>query len=378
MRYASNLYLEGWGSETIHIPSPFFENYNGRDIKMRILNNINSSHFNELKSLVKEADELHIISPFLMESFDVFFDEIIAQSGVKQIVLTTTLRDDDSDLFKKANSLYSFSVNCMNRTIAYRIHIDNKLHGKIYIASKDSNPIRGIITSANFTDRGLNHNHEWGVQIDDSASLKQIIADLSKVSSHALTNEELHNIIIKIDSFAQNAGMPTELKFKLEINSFIKHKVPEKASDVRYFIKPLGSSDQHFKHTRKISNDIELMHFSKRRPNSVRIGDILICYGVGTAKLLGYFEVLSEPYTRDHERWPWEVKAKNLAPKYSQSWVSFENTISSIQASFDPKLAVTYVGGKTLGALQFGADKIRLSEEFAQHVISIIESSVYN
>lgn len=344
---------------------------------MKILNNIDSSHFNEIKDLVRDADEFYIISPFLMESFDVFFDEIIAPSGVRRIVLITTLRDNDPDLFKKANSLYSFSVSCLTRSIAYRVHVDNKLHGKIYIASKDGNPIRGILTSANFTDRGLNHNHEWGVQIDDPAPLKQIIADISKVSSHDLTNEELHNIIVKVDSFSQNSGVPTVPKISLEVNNFIKHKVTDTKTDIRYFIKPVGFSDEPFETTRTLSSGVEVMHFSKRRPNSVRVGDILICYGVGTTRLLGYFEVISEPYIWDeNSRWPWEVKAKNLYPKYSQSWMSFDNTISSIQASFNTKLAVTYVGGRTLGALQFGADKIRLSDEFAQHVISIIEGSV--
>ncbi|MFI8711990.1 restriction endonuclease PLD domain-containing protein [Brevibacillus brevis] len=343
---------------------------------MKILNNIDSSHFNEIKDLVRDADEFYIISPYLMESFDVFFDEIIVPSEVKRIVLISTLRDNDPDLFKKANSLYSFSVNCLTRMIAYRIHVDNKLHGKIYIASKEGSPIRGIITSANFTDRGLNHNHEWGIQIDDTTPLKQIITDISKVSSHALTHEELHNIIVKIDSFSQN-GVPSAPKINLEINSFIKHKVVETKTDIRYFIKPVGFSDEPFETTRTLSSGIEVMHFSKRRPNSVRIGDMLICYGVGTTKLLGYFEVISEPYIWDEKsRWPWAVKAKNLSPKYSQSWMSFENTISSIQASFDSRFPVTYVGGKTLGALQFGADKIRLSEEFANHLLSIIDDSI--
>lgn len=344
---------------------------------MKILNNIDSSHFNEIKCLVQNADELHIISPFLMESFDVFFDEIVAPSGIKRIVLVTALKDNDPDLFKKANSLYSFSVNCLTRAIAYRVHVDNKLHGKIYIASKDSSPIRGIITSANFTDRGLSHNHEWGVQIDDSTALKQIIADINKVSSHALTNEELHNIIVKIDSYTKNSGEPAAPKINLEINNLIKHKVIESKSDVRYFIKPVGFSDEPFEPSRILSSDIEAMHFSKRRPNSVRVGDILICYGVGSTKLLGYFEVISEPYIWNEDyRWPWEVKARNLCPKYSQTWYKFDNTLSNIQASFDPKLPITYVGGRTLGALQFGADKIRLSDEFAQHVINIIEASL--
>lgn len=344
---------------------------------MKILNNIDSSHFNEIRELVRAADEFYIISPYLMESFDVFFDEIITPSEIKRIVLITTLHDNDPDLLKKANSLYSFSMNCLTRSIAYLVHVDNKLHGKIYIASKDDNPIRGIITSANFTDRGLNHNHEWGIQIEDPLSLKQIITDITKVSSHALTHEELHNIIVKIDSFSQSVGVLPASKVKLEVSNFIRHKIVETKTDIRFFIKPVGFSDEPFETTRTLSSDTEVMHFSKRRPNSVRIGDILICYGVGTTKLLGYFEVISEPYIWNHSsRWPWAVKAKNLSPKYSKSWMSFDNTISSIQATFDTRFTVTYVGGKTLGALQFGADKIRLSEEFANHLLSIIDSNV--
>lgn len=37
--------------------------------------------------------------------------------------------------------------------------------------------------------------------------------------------------------------------------------------------------------------------------------------------------------------------------------------------SFDSNEPLTYVGGKTLGVLNFGADKIRLSEDFAIHLI---------
>lgn len=97
---------------------------------MRILNNINSSHFNELKELINDADELYIISPFLMESFDVFFNEIIAPSDVKRIVMVTTLKDNDPDLFKKANSLHSLVANCISCSVEPSIQIDNKLHGE--------------------------------------------------------------------------------------------------------------------------------------------------------------------------------------------------------------------------------------------------------
>ncbi|MCP1312493.1 ATP-binding protein [Paenibacillus tyrfis] len=121
---------------------------------------------------------------------------------------------------------------------------------------------------------------------------------------------------------------------------------------------------------------IEKMHFA-RRPNPVRIGDILICYGVGTTKLLGYFEVVSDPYIWDStSRWSWELEAKNLCPEYSESWVTFDITTSSIVASYDHVHPVTNVGGKTLGALQYGWDRIQLSDEFARHVIELIEGSV--
>jgi phosphatidylserine/phosphatidylglycerophosphate/cardiolipin synthase-like enzyme len=341
---------------------------------MRILNNIDSSHFDELKYLIKDADELFIISPFLMESFDDFFDRIIVTSGVKRIVLITTLKDNDPDLFKKANSLHSIVLNSTAHNISYYIHIDNKLHGKIYIASKGGNPLRGIITSANFTDQGLNHNHEWGVFIDEQAQLKKILEDIISVSSHALSHEELHNIITKIDNFSRNSVMPKTPKINLEINNLIKKKAF--MPGIRYFIKPVGYTDKPFEISRRLAQDIEKMHFAKR-PKSVRIGDILICYAVGTTKLLGYFEVTSDPYVWDSSsRWPWEVEAKNLCPAYSESWNKLENTISSIQASFNTKSDITNNGGKTLGALQRGVDKIWLTEEFAHHVINIIDGSV--
>lgn len=138
-------------------------------------------------------------------------------------------------------------------------------------------------------------------------------------------------------------------------------------------------SAEPFSEHRRLSTDIQVLHFSKRKPTSVREGDILICYGVGTAKLLGYFEVIEDPYYLEgtSSRWPWEVKAKNLCPEYSERWNMFNNTISTIQTSYDSSLPITKNNrGRTLGALNFGVDKIQLTEEFASHVINIIEDSI--
>lgn len=313
-----------------------------------------------------------------MESFDNFFHEII-EMEVKSITLTTTLKDNDPDLLKKANSLHSLCFNCLKHNIDYRIHIDNKLHGKIYISAMDGEPLQGIITSANFTEAGLGYNHEWGVEIDDSNQLKKLLNDISSLNSHALSKEELKSIIRKVDSYFNSIDNPQKTQIDLKISDLIRHpaNLSMNNSDKRYFIKPVGWLERPFSIERTLSSDLEILHFSKRRPAAVRVGDIIICYAVGTAKLLGYFEVLEEPINSmiEGDRWPWSVKAKNLCSDYSKVWNSFGNTISSIQASYRYDTPITYAGGKTLGALNFGADKIQLTKEFAYHVISIIEKN---
>lgn len=342
---------------------------------LRVISNLASNHFEELKALVSGADELYIVSPFLMESFDVFFDEIVSKSTVKRITLITTLKDNDPDLFRKADSLHSFAVGCKVNKIDSRVHVDNKLHGKIYIARSGGKPIKGIITSANFTSRGLSHNHEWGVEIDDSDTVAGVIDEVVSASSPALSESELGAVITRIDDYSARAGVPKSVTVNLEVTSLIRKKVDTIGRNLRYFIKPVGHSDEPFDANRILAPDFEEMHFAKR-PNSVRMGDILICYAVGTTKLLGYFEVTSEPYIWDStSRWRWEVESKNLCPNYSNSWSRFENTISSILTSYDKNHPVTFVGGTTLGALQYGQDKIQLTEEFAQHVIALIENS---
>ncbi len=351
---------------------------------MKIVNNINGNHNHSIKKMLNSADQMILVSPFLIEDFDEFIHDVV-EEGIKSILLITTLKDNTSDLFKKANSLYSFCTCCFLNGIKYEVRIDNKLHGKIYIAIKDGKPVKGIISSANFTDNGLAHNHEWGIEFDDSNMIQSIIDDLKSISTPPLTYKEIEAIIKTIDDYLK-ANPPTQdqktnlvvtkhFKYNFKIESSEIKPFQEVASDVRYFLKPVGSSDQPFEESRKLNETVQEMHFSKRKPNSVRPGDILICYGVGTTKLLGYFRVLSDPVLLYDEsiRWPWAVDAENLCPSYSSNWSLLNNTLSSIQASFGNDKELTFVGGKSLGALNFGADKIRLNEEFAHYIINLIK-----
>lgn len=313
-----------------------------------------------------------------MESFDDFFAQLNG-TDIRHISLTTTLKDNDPDLFKKSNALYSFCLNCKKNNITYTVYIDNELHGKIYIASKSGKPLQGIVTSANFTNAGLKTNHEWGILIDDSHQLIQLIKEVQSVEKSRLSTSELEEVIKKIDAFSKMYPVQKDPKISLTVNDIFSKRKHAVTSDKRYFIKPVGVSDDPFTEKRRLSTDIQELHFSKKRPASVRKGDVLICYGVGSTKLLGYFEVVEGPYYLEgtSSRWPWEVKGKNLCPAYSQKWNTFDNTLSSIQASYSAKAPITKNNnGINLNGLKYGSDKIQLTEEFAGHVISIMEDSI--
>lgn len=339
---------------------------------MNIINNISGNHYQRMIDIAKNGDTLYIVSPFLMESFDTLFCEF-KDMGIKNIHLITTLKSKNVDLLRKANSLHSFCSLCVANGIQFHIYVDNKLHGKIYASSKNGRYTCGMLTSANFTESGLNHNHEWGLWLDDTKTLEVLINEVFSVCSKALSCDNISGIIKKVDDYFNAMLEPEQPKLDLSIDEFIDFGTI--VSDTRYFIKPVGYSTSPYPESSRLDTNIATMRFSKRKPRAVRVGDILICYAVGTTKILGYFEVLTLPAFAgdEEERWPWSVQAKNLCPSYSENWVQHNNTLASVKDAYHVEAPITYNGGKTLGALNFGADKIRLTEQFADHLIKIIE-----
>ncbi|WFD09787.1 phospholipase D family protein [Tepidibacter hydrothermalis] len=343
---------------------------------MRIINNLNGNHKDEILSLIEDADEFILVSPFLMESFEQFLKDI-KNTSIKSIRLITTLKDGSPELFKKVKAIKSYRISCIqNNDINYSVQINNNLHGKIYIAMKGGNPIRGIITSANFTERGLNHGHEWGVEITEAFELIKIIDDLNSLSTKPLSNEELNKIIIEVDKHPEKEKFEQGIKVNIRVSHLYKQKLVKRESERRYFIKPIGSKDSPYTEGMRPKSDTEELHFAKK-PIAVRPGDILICYGVVVKKLLGYFEVISEyDEMRPGDRWPWGVNVKNLLPEYSDNWPQFGNTLAYVQSTYYGNSPITDNGGNNLNSLMYGQDKIRLTNEFAQHLIGIMNKSV--
>ena len=344
---------------------------------MKLVSNIKSNHWSALSELFSEADQAILVSPFLADDFSGFFSEIIKHSSIKQITLITTLPNKVEECLFKANSLPSFIDSCKQANVEYSIYINNKLHGKIYFARVKNNNKKGIITSANLTDNGLRRNHEWGILVEDLALLDQLYKEIFSIKDlYSIDTDEVLKLMIKADEY-YSKNKPVANATPIDISDILNKKYFDDNEDCNYFLKPIGVSDNPFTKGRVVSSTL---HFSKRRPRAVKINDILICYGVGPTNLLGYFKVLTEPqYDIDNDRWPWYVESENLSESFSEKWWNYDTEINKLCAKYVkmyPNDCVTYVGGRTLGALNFGSDKIQLTDTFAKYLINIINQSI--
>ena len=235
---------------------------------MKIISNSISSHFKEIKYLLQDADNLLIVSPFFMESLDEFFEEVLIPLKIKGLIIVTTLKSNDADLFKKNNFLKSLLSNCEKWSISHQVYIDNMLHGKVFVAYKNKSPVSAIITSANFTENGLNHNHEWGVSIDESSVIENMISEILSNSSHPLTLDEIENIILEIECYIEDVGKINIPDIDLNVSKFIREPslTNEKSGEI------INISNNNFNDGYATINEIDAIIFyltGKREKNTM-------------------------------------------------------------------------------------------------------------
>ena len=118
---------------------------------MQIINNTATSHLSVLKDLLSISDDVLIASPFCYSDFKEFAD-VVASSGVKRVRFVTTLKEDE--VVGKIDALHSFCHEMKRIDVEWKLMIDNKLHGKVYVFRKDGNAKAAIISSANLTRNG--------------------------------------------------------------------------------------------------------------------------------------------------------------------------------------------------------------------------------
>lgn len=362
---------------------------------LKMLNNLSatSNHAARLKDLFAQSDTVLIASPFLMTDFTDFLSEVDLEA-IKNIHLITTLAPKSFDQIRKIGSLISLIEfpKIQNHEIACQISLNNKLHGKVYIFKNAQDYVTAIVTSANFTDSGLSYNHEWGIEITDEAEIAMLETSiLSSIEIRSLQFQDIYTMQAKANAFLEEQPQKEDRTIDLSLMDALPTLIlPHTDSATNYWLKPIGVTHYPIPETRLYDAQHEDMHFSKLRPNGVKPGDILIVFAVGSTKIVSLFKVLSYPehVTQEEideedwlERWPWYVKAENLTRNFGANWGNNNLLTGDLRDEYlnqYPHNDITFVGGQTFGALNFGKDKLKLSPDFAHFIIKRVVTADRN
>lgn len=359
--------------------------------KTNIISNISTNHLEALKNLfTQDATRIVIVSPFLAKQIKNLFSEF-KYSNITQVDLITTCKPNDPEQITKPNILketWEFFQNNYPK-INLKIHLNNKLHGKLYFALGAENKSM-ILSSANFTRNGLINNHEWGVEIFDI----NIIDDTLEEIFNTIEKAELtKNQILKACSFVEqynkiNPEWQKKPNIVCDIMETIYSDENIKNPNPQYFLKPIGHKESPIilSEKRDFSDLHQNLHFSKRKPKNVRKGDMLITTAIGAGSLLSYFtvigglEIVSESEIENDpwkERWPYFMEGRNQSTKFGKNWWKYNLRRQDLVKEFTelfPGVPVTSAGGYTLNTINRGADKVRITKEFAEFLIDKINS----
>ncbi|MBN4053651.1 hypothetical protein JYT97_02080 [Haliea sp. AH-315-K21] len=252
-----------------------------------------------------------------------------------------------------------------------------------------SNVKKMIITSGNFTINGLNNNHEWGLLTEDIDIVESAIEELfDGVGYPDITQSQIEKACAQSKHYSEinpDWGKKPEIISNI-LESVYSDKDAENLNP-QYFLKPIGHSENPvtLESQRDFSKLHQNLHFSKKKPKGVKKGDIVITTAVGAGSLLSYFHVtgslqhVSDAEIRNDswtERWPWYMEGRNKSPEFGKSWWQYDLKRQDLLKDFRelyPDTCVTYAGGFTLGTINRGNDKVRITKEFGDFLIDKIK-----
>ncbi len=327
-----------------------------------MISNSDGNHLDELKNLFQSpSDRLIIISPFLANNIQELLSEFSFKK-TKKVELITTFKPFDPEQLSKPRVLRDFFDNFKNNYphIKVKIHIDNQLHGKIYIALNDKKRSL-ILGSANFTRNGLLNNHEWSFQIDNDNVIDNIIEDTFDSIEYP---DVTYHQVCKACQFAEiyerdHPEWTKKPRITCDILEPIYSVENEKNTNPQYFLKPIGHSESPvlLEEQRDFSDLHQNLHFSKKKPKGVMKGDIIITTAIGAGSILSYFivtgglhhvtkqEIDEDPWK---ERWPWYMEGRNQSTEFGKEWWKFnirrQDALNDYLGKF-PNIPVTYAGG---------------------------------
>ncbi len=342
-------------------------------MSFRIINNNDENHLSEVKRLLSESTEIIIVSPFLSEKVMNPLGKFLPDR-VKNVTLVTTLKPFDAEQFKKVKALAALYQLKKMRGFNLSIRIDNELHGKVYIGKRDGKYVGCIVSSANFTNKGLVHNHEWGVFMDNQNEIYKMHEQILLDAAFAVSKDDLQKMMQYVEEHPEE-----DIKRPAIDANFVgmlKPVLASKGKSVTYWIKPLGTSEE------PVSEDVmfdksEIDITFARFPRSVMKDDVLIAYSVRTQRMLSVFTAMEERgpvrfFRRERDKqWPWYAKCKNNTPKFGSNWPNIDMTLRELRESYlrEYPNGLVSLKSQNLDALMHGHDHIRLDANFAEFVI---------
>jgi len=150
------------------------------------------------------------------------------------------------------------------------------------------------------------------------------------------------------------------------------------SDEKQFWIKPWGNPDRPPEEEERFYDALNLTVGFAKQPNAVQIGDILIVHRIVYAKVMLFAEVTSLPNQATdeekkkdplRERWTWGVEATNLTPTYGTHW--FEHSIKTfaLAKKFNEENPAEKF---SLGSINFGNDKLKIPQRFAEVIINEI------
>lgn len=358
---------------------------------MKIISNITGSHYEDIQELIARGGErLLITSPFLASNMT----DLLARfnfKAIQSIELVTTFKANDPEQLTKPKQLLDFLEYFQSNypKIKAKIHIDNSLHGKIYVVT-NTHEHQAIITSANFTNSGLRHNHEWGILSPHSEDLDNLVDEVYEaIEFKELTLTQLRKAMMFADQYiSQKAWETKQPQADIDILPRVYSSESDTDKEPLYFLKPIGTCEEPvlLEERQDFSDLHQNLHFSKKKPRGVTKGDIVITAGVGSGSLLSYFKVtgslfhVTEEEIKNEawkERWPWYMEGQNRSCDFGGSWWEHDIKRNMVLGEFRQLYSTTPVtisGNFTLGTLNFGNDKVQITKEFGEFLISKIEN----
>ncbi len=338
-----------------------------------LTNEKKNNHLKFFTKMASKSDRLIIVSPFLSDDISKLIKDM---SKIKEITLYTTLQKYN-DSAQKIISLCSFYECCNEKGIDLSIKIDDNLHGKVYLFYGNEKEKGFILTSGNFTENGLINNHEYGLCIEDVDKQKELKESITSINTYDLTYAQLRQMYDDAQEFIKNHQTVKQERFK--VNKLINKKPSVDQKETRcYYLKPIGTAKEPFDENRPPLKEIDFFGFGKK-PKTIKRDDVLLLHSVGPSSIVGYYVTTGDDFREikydDKDRWIYKVQAECHSSKFTANWWKYELKTQALVDEFlemYPDKNVTVAGGKTLGALQWGRDKIQITKEFAQFIINKI------